>query len=115
MMKTMKVVSLRMNLEPKKNGRRKCRLIVKGFLEPREWSGATDSPTVMASTIKMMVAMGTDTEDPWIHTLDDDVISIGDISCAFLEAKDYGPEEQPRHVKYQAYVLDVQGWTSKGV
>jgi hypothetical protein len=102
-LKHKKVVGLRMNLEPKKDGRRKCRLIVKGFLEPKEWSGATDSPTVMASTIKMLVAMGIDTEDMYIETEDDDVISIGDISQAFLVADGYGSEDQERYVKYQAY------------
>ena len=53
-------LSLRMNPEPKKSGRRKCRLLVKGFMDPMEWSGKCDSPTAMASTIKMLVAMGMD-------------------------------------------------------
>ena len=33
-MKEEKVVSLRMNPEPKKDGRNKMRLLVKGFMEP---------------------------------------------------------------------------------
>ena len=44
-MKEEKVVSLRMNPEPKKTGRNKMRLSMKGFMEPPEWDGRTDSPT----------------------------------------------------------------------
>ena len=36
-MKEEKVVPFRMNPEPKKDGRKKMRLIVKGFLEPASW------------------------------------------------------------------------------
>ena len=57
----------------------------------------------MASTIKMLVAMGTDEQDVYIKTPYDDAISIGDISQAFLVANDYAPGEQARFVKYQAY------------
>ena len=57
-MKEEKVVPLRMNPEPKKGGRKKMRLLVKGFLEPASWDDKTDSPTVMSSTIRQMVAMG---------------------------------------------------------
>ena len=53
-----KIVPLRMNPEPKKGGRKKMRLLVKGFLEPTEWDGKTDSPTVMSSTIRQLIAMG---------------------------------------------------------
>lgn len=59
-MKTEKVVKLRMNPEPKKNGRKKMRLLLKGFMEPHEWTGKSDSPTVLASTVKMLVAMSSD-------------------------------------------------------
>ena len=57
-MKEEKVVPLRMNPEPKKDGRKKMRLIVKGFLEPASWDDKTDSPTAMSSTIRQLVAMG---------------------------------------------------------
>ena len=50
-LKTQKIVPLRMNPEPKKDGTRKMRLLVKGFLEPKEWDSKTDSPTVLASTV----------------------------------------------------------------
>ena len=62
-MKSKKVVMLRMNPEPNKLGGKKCRLLVKGFMEPIEWSGKTDSPTAMAAAIKMLVAMGIDEQD----------------------------------------------------
>ena len=63
-MKEEKVVPLRMNPEPKKGGRTKMRLLVKGFLEPASWDDKTDSPTVMSSTIRQMVAMhGCPTQD----------------------------------------------------
>ena len=51
----------------------------------------------------MLVAMGTDTSDVYIKTPGDDVISVGDISQAFLVANDYEPGDQTRYVKYQAY------------
>ena len=49
-LKTQKVIRLRMNPEPKPDGRLKMRLLVMGHLEPREWNEGRclDSPTVMA-------------------------------------------------------------------
>ena len=102
--KSEKVVPLRMNPEPKKDGRKRCRLLVKGFLEPKEWAGKTDSPTVLASTVKQLIAMGLEVEvvdnaDPD----DDDVISVGDIASAFLVGKEYEVGDRPRYVSYRAY------------
>ena len=102
-MKHSKVVKLRMNPEPKKNSRKKMRLILKGYMEPAEWTGKSDSPTAMASSIKMLVAMGVDPQDIDIVSLDDDVISAGDISTAFLLADDYDPGDMPRYVGYKPY------------
>ena len=63
-MKEEKVVPLRMNPEPKKEGRKKMRLIVKGFLEPASWDDKTDTPTVMSSTIyKANGSYGCPTQD----------------------------------------------------
>ncbi len=36
----------------------KCRWIVRGDQEPAEWSEELDSPTIMASTTKMLIASG---------------------------------------------------------
>ena len=102
-MKQEKVVKLRMNPEPKKNGRKKMRLLLKGFLEPKEWTGRSDSPTVMPSTVKTLVAMGTDEQDPHITKEEDDVCSVGDITGAFLLADEFGSEEMIRWVGYKPY------------
>ena len=88
-----------MNPEPKKDGRATMRLLVKGFMEPKEWDTIKDSPTALASTVKTLVAMGLLPDD----TALDDVISIGDISTAFLFAKEYGPDDMPRYVGYKAH------------
>ena len=106
-LKKEKVVPLRMNPEAKYDGgilqRLKMRLIVKGFLEPKEWDGKTDSPTAMTSTVRQLVAMGvTPTSDGMIH-IDDDVISVGDISTAFLLGDEYKEGEVDRYVSYKAY------------
>ena len=102
-MKTKKVVKLPMNPEPKKDGRRRMRLLLKGFLEPREWTGKSDSPTVLPSTVKTLVAMGTDELDGDIHCEADDVVSCGDITGAFLLTDEYAPGEEPRFVGYKPY------------
>ena len=57
-MKEERAVSLRMNPEPKTTGRNKIRLLAKGFMEPPEWDGRTDSPTAMSSTVRQLIAMG---------------------------------------------------------
>jgi hypothetical protein len=111
-MKEEKVVPLRMNPEPKKEGRKKMRLIVKGFLEPAEWDDKTDSPTAMSSTIRQLIAMGAQLRlvdgDLWLdmegeYDVEDDVITIGDIRTAFLFGKEYGPDDRPRYVSYRPY------------
>ena len=53
--------------------------------------------------MKMLVAMGTDPEDKNINKEEDDVLSAGDITTAFLKTEDYGPNEVPRWVVYKAY------------
>ena len=102
-MKSKKVVKLRINPEPKKDGRRKMRLLLKGFMEPREWTGKSDSPTVLPSTVKTLVAMGTDMLDGDIQCKEDDVISCGDIRGAFLLTDEYAPGDEPRFVGYKPY------------
>ena len=95
-MKEEKVVSLRMNPEPKTDGRKKMRLLVKGFMEPPEWDGKTDSPTAMSSSIRQLIAMGkAEIVEGDLYMEIDDVISIGDITTAFLFGKEYGPDERP--------------------
>ena len=85
-MKEEKVVSLRMNPEPKRTGRNKMILIVKGFMEPPEWDGKTDSPTAMSSTVRQPIAMGrAEVIDGDLYMEADDVLSIGDISIIYQQ------------------------------
>ena len=49
------VTRMVMLYEPKKNGRCKCRLVLRDDMEPDEWLNTpTDSPTAMSSTIKTL-------------------------------------------------------------
>ena len=102
-LKHCKIVKLRMNPEPKKNGRRKMRVLLKGYMEPQDWTGKSDSPTAMASSIKMLISMGVDSDDTDIVDLDDDVISAGDVETTFLVCDEYGPGEIPRWIGYKPY------------
>ena len=97
-MKHHKVVKLRMSPELKKDGRKKMRLLLKGYMEPQEWTGKSDSPTAMTSSIKMLVAMGIDPDDPAVVEPDDDVTSTGDVSTARLHSSYRTSMEQ---MKYQ--------------
>ena len=97
--KNEKIVKLRMNPEPKKDGRCKMRLLVKGFMEPKEWDTIKDSPTALSSTVKTLVAMGLISPED----IDTNVISVGDISTAFLYSKEYAPDDRPRYVGYKAH------------
>ena len=70
-LKTEKVIRLRMNQEHKAvsekypDGVQKFRCLVMGHTEPHEWmKGPTDSPTVMAGTVKQLLAMGLEGEAP---------------------------------------------------
>ena len=89
------VVSLRMLLEAKKDGRRKARLILQGFKEPKSWDvDSNASPVAFPSTIKSLLFMGGETGD---------IISSIDISVAFLQSREYGPDDPPRYVTYRPY------------
>ena len=91
-------VRLRMNLEPKHDGRKKSRLILQGFREPREWDGGpTDSPVVSLASIRMMLYMVKPAK--WA----DDIISSIDVATAFLQAEEYDPSEPARYVKYRSH------------
>ena len=89
------VVTLRMIPEAKKDGRRKARLVLQGFKEPREWDvGSNVSPVAYPSTIRSLVFMG---GNP------DDILSSIDVSVAFLQSTEYGTDEAPRYVSYKPY------------
>jgi hypothetical protein len=94
-MVTESVVSLRMQLEAKKDGRRKARLLLQGFKEPAEWDvGSNVSPVAFPSTIKTLVYEAGPVED---------VIGMIDVSVAFLQSDKYGPDERSRYVSYKPY------------
>ena len=57
----------------------------------------------MASTIKMLVAMGMDKDDKDIAREEDDALSSGDVSSAFLQADGYGAADMSRIVGYKAH------------
>ena len=57
----------------------------------------------MPSTVKTLVAMGTDETDPDIQSEKDDVVSVGDITGAFLVADEFGEGEMLRWVGYKPY------------
>ena len=68
---------LRMLLELKRDGRRKARLILQGFREPVEWDeGSVASPVAFTSTLRMLL---------FTAGLRSDVISVNDVSVAFLQ------------------------------
>ena len=53
---TSPVVSLRMILECKKDGRRKARLVLQGFKEPREWDlDSNASPVAYSSSVRKLI------------------------------------------------------------
>ena len=100
------VVSMRTLLEAKKDGRRKDGLVLQGLKEPLEWDpGSNVSPVAYPSTVKSLLFMGGAS----------DVLSCIDVSVAFLQSEEYGPDEKPRHVTYRPfagakeYVFQLRG------
>ena len=92
---TSQVVSLRMILEHKKDGRKKARLVLQGFKEPIEWDLESNvTPVAHQSTIRSLVFMG---------GKPDDILSSIDVSVAFLQADKYKPGETPRYVSYKPH------------
>jgi hypothetical protein len=89
------IVSLRMLLEHKKDGRKKARLVLQGFKEPLEWDlDSNVSPVAYSSSVRSLVFMGGKPND---------ILSSIDVSVAFLQSEEYGPNEPPRYVSYKPY------------
>ena len=89
------VVPLRPQLEPKKDGRRKMRLLLLGYREPDEWDNEPNaSPVAKMSTIRSLIFRSGDA---------DEVLSQIDVSCAFLQADLYAADDTPRYVSLRAY------------
>ena len=90
-------VRMRMILEQKKDGRRKGRLVLQGFMEPKWWSsGPTDSPVMATSAIRTIVFRAR--KKGMVR-----VLSSIDLDVAFLQANGFGPEEARRWVSFQPH------------
>jgi hypothetical protein len=91
---------LRMLLELKRDGRKKARLILQGFREPMEWDeGSVASPVAFASTLRMLL---------FTAGLRSDIISVNDVSVAFLQSDSYPEDQTPRYVSYEKYRKSVE-------
>ena len=91
---------LRMLLELKRDGRKKARLILQGFREPLEWDeGSVASPVAFASTLRMLL---------FTAGLRSDVISVNDVSLAFLQSDSYLEDQTPRYVSHEKYLKSVE-------
>lgn len=88
------VIPMRFNPENKGGGLWKFRWLVRGDMEPKAWRDgvATDSPTMMAASARMLIAMGVKSE----ADLKDDELSTGDINKAFLKGEEYKPQLRRR-------------------
>ena len=93
-------VKLRMILEPKRDGRKKGRLVMQGFREPLEWdNGPTDSPVATMAAIRTLLFKA----NWWRNVGQEEVISMVDIDVAFLQCPDYPEGAVKRYVKYKPH------------
>ncbi len=83
---------LRMLLAVKRDGRRKCRLILQGFSEPEAWDEgrSVDSPVAYYTTVRMLL-----TKSGKQH-----IISKRDVSVAFLQSSAYTEDESLRYCRW---------------
>ena len=96
-----------MILGHKKDGRRKGRLILKGYNEQRDLDGGPiDSPVTALATVRTMLFMCGHVSD---------VVSSIDVSTAFLQAEEYSAHEAPRFVSYKPHSqAHTQYWRLRG-
>jgi hypothetical protein len=87
------VPRLRMLLAVKRDGRRKCRLVLQGFSEPEAWDEgrSVDSPVAYHTSVRLLLAKSGAA----------DVISKRDVSVAFLQSDAYGSHERLRYCSYR--------------
>ena len=86
---------LKMILEAKRDDRKKGRLILQGFREPKEWDeGSVASPVAYPSSLRTLLFHAGPRSD---------VISLNDVSVAFLQSNPYPKDQAPRYVEYQPY------------
>lgn len=86
-----------MNPEPKKDGRKKMRLLVMGNEQPAEWTtGHTDAPVASSEGIKLLFFgedMGSEPE----------MIASCDAVTAFRQADKFPLTDSPKYVQYKPY------------
>ena len=75
--------------------KKKARLILQGFREPKSWDiGGIDSPVAAMASIRTLIFMA---------GILGDVISSIDVSTAFLQSDEFPPEQDARYVYYQPH------------
>ena len=111
-----KIIMTRVNPEWHKpdhdhpDGRSKMRWLVLGYMQVGDNTNI-DAPTLVDSTVKMMVAMGTpEGQDPM-----DDELATGDIKTAFLQGYDFDPSMDKQYVGLRPYPgAEVDVWEYDG-
>ena len=74
-------------------------MILQGFKEPMEWDlGSNVSPVAYPSSVRSLVFMGGEKTD---------VLSSIDVSVAFLQNEEYGPDETPRYDRGQGVCVSA--------
>ena len=91
-------------------GRSKMRWLVLGYMQANS-TAQTDAPTLLDSTVKMMVAIGSpEGVDPM-----DDEISTGDIGTAFLQGYNFDKSLDVQYIGYRAYPgAEMDVWVYDG-
>ena len=86
-----------MNPEPKKDGRKKMRLLVRGDTQPEHWTkGPTDSPVASGESIRMLIFGGEASDE-------EETIATIDVKSAFRQSQPFGADEDPKYVAYAPY------------
>ena len=86
-----------MLLEPKKDGRRKGRLVVRGDMEPGSWvTGPTDSPVASRDAVRTLIFSGEISGEP-------ETLATCDARNAFRQTKPFGSDDPERFVAYKAH------------
>ena len=68
--------------------------LLQGGLFPKHLDGAIDSPVAALATIRTLLFMA---------GISGDVVSSIDVSTAFLQGEEYGPDSPPRYVSYRPH------------
>ena len=86
-----------MNPEPKKDGKKKMRLLVRGDTQPEHWTkGPTDSPVASAESIRMLLFGGEVSDEP-------ETVATIDARNAFRQSDPFPEGEDPKYVAYLPY------------